>query len=630
MRLRNKAQIEAIKRKAMSYYLLENVMVRMRDGIGLATDIYLPDAPDSGRQWPVVIERTPYNKSAHSRSEIRKDGHKISRIEMAEAFTACGFVLVFQDCRGRYRSEGEFVKYTREAEDGFDTYHWLAQQAWCNGNIGSMGLSYAAHTQLAAACLNPPNLRTMVLDSGGFHNAYQCGIRQGGAFELKQATWAFKQAALSPEANANPLIKRAFEQENIKDWFAQMPWKRGHSPLRHLPEYEAYLFTQWQAGAFDAYWQQLGLYAQGWYAQLPDIPVLFMSSWYDAYVPATLANFQAFAQTPRQAPQKLIMGSWLHGDRNITHSGDVEFGSAAAFDDNLDTTWLDARLDWFNTHLKPPFTPNSATKAPAHQISLFVMGGGDGRKNEAGKLQHGGQWLHDTHYPLPNSTRQTWYLQHDFSLKPTIAETAIHRFQADPNRPVPTIGGAITSGAPVFVGGAFDQRELPEFFGSAGHSLPLSARADVLSFQTDVLTEDLILAGEIEVELWISSDAPDCDFTAKLIDVYPPNPDYPQGYAMNISDGIIRTRYRNAWEAPELLKTGEIVNVRIRPFESCNRFVKGHRLRLDIAGSNFPHFDCNPNSGEPEGEAQHKRIANNQIFTGHAYPSRLILRILTP
>lgn len=604
------------------FTLLENIMIPMRDGIHLATDIYLPKQTTQNC-WPVVIERTPYNKSAHSRSEIQLDGKKISRQEMASAFTQRGMVAIFQDCRGRYASEGEFIKYIREGEDGFDTYQWILSQPWCNGNIGSMGLSYAAHTQLAAACLNPPGLKTMVLDSGGFSNAYQCGIRQGGAFELKQATWAFKQAALSPLAKNNPLISKAIEEENIHHWFKQMPWKTNYSPIRYVPEYENYLLEQWQAGTFNKFWQQLGIYAEGWYDTLPDIPVLFMSSWYDAYVPSTLANFKAFSKKGRKSPQKLIMGPWLHGDRNITYSGDVEFSSVAAFDGNIAKNWLECRLDWFEQHLKTPFHTSQN-----HQISLFMMGGGDGRKNQHGKMQHNGHWIHANSYPLPNTITQTWYLQPDYSLQENISPLSTHYFQADPNKPIPTIGGAITSGKPIFVGGAFDQRELPGFFGSKQNNMPLSARHDILVFQTMPLEQDILLVGEVHIHLFIESDVPDCDFTAKLIDVYPPNEDYPQGYAMNITDGIIRCRYRNSWEKPELLPQGKIVEVTIRPFESCNIFKKGHRLRLDIAGSNFPHFDCNPNSGEPEGQANIKRVATNKIHLGKHYPSRLEMKIL--
>lgn len=609
------------------YYLLENVMIAMRDGITLATDIYLPNAPQSGKSWPVVIERTPYNKSAHSRSEVNLNGQKISRAQMAAAFAKRGMAVVFQDCRGRYGSGGQFIKYINEAYDGFDTYAWLLNQPWCNGKIGSMGLSYAAHTQLAVACLNPKGLCAMVLDSGGFANAYQCGIRQGGAFELKQATWAFKQAKLSPKAKANPLIQQALDQENIFDWFANMPWQPSHSPLRHVPEYENYLFTLWQMGEFNEYWQQLGIYAQGFYDTLPDIPVLMMSSWYDAYVPSTLSNFGAFAKSGRKSPQRLIMGPWLHGDRNITISGDVEFGIAAAFDGQIAKDWLSCRLDWFETHLLSQDTHTAIP--PKHDVALFMMGGGDGKKTPNGNLNHGGKWLYANSYPLPNTQIKQWYLHHDLSLSTQPAQDGVLVFQSDPNHPIPTIGGAITSGKPVFVGGAFDQKELPNFFGSAGNNLPLSARRDVLSFQSDILTDEIVIAGEIIIKLWIQSDMPDCDFTAKLIDVYPPNDDYPQGYAMNITDGIIRTRYRNSWQNPTFLQADEIVEVVIRPFESCNLFAKGHRLRLDIAGSNFPHFDCNPNSGEPNGSARIKNIATNHIYVGKRYPSVLQMRVLT-
>jgi len=257
--------------------LLEDVMVSLRDGVRLATDVYLPESA-SGSVFPVVIERTPYNKRGQSRSEVNYDGTMISRLEMAQALVNRGYVAVFQDCRGCYGSEGVFTKYTSEGVDGVDTLKWIIEQPWCNGDIGSMGLSYAAHTQLAMACLNPPGLKTMVLDSGGFHNAFQCGIRQGGAFELKQATWAYKWSQESPLAQQNPLVKQALREEAILSWFANMPWFPAHSPLRHEPEFENYLFEQWSQGEFGAYWRQNGLYAADSFALIPDMPVLIMTN----------------------------------------------------------------------------------------------------------------------------------------------------------------------------------------------------------------------------------------------------------------------------------------------------------------------------------------------------------------
>jgi hypothetical protein len=602
--------------------IVRNQMIAMRDGVHLATDIYLPHGAGP---WPVVIERTPYDKSSPSRSEKRLDGMHITREQMAATFTRQGFVAIFQDCRGRYSSEGVFIKYINEGEDGYDTLSWIVEQPWCNGHIGSMGLSYAAHTQMAMACCNAPGLKTMVLDSGGFSNAYQCGIRQGGAFELKQATWAYKQAQESAAVQADPLLKDALEREDILSWFARMPWRPGHSPLRHVPEYENYLFEQWSHGEFDQFWKQLGIYAEGFYDRIPDIPVLFMSSWYDAYVSSTLDNFNAFAAR-KQSPQRLIMGPWLHGDRNISYSGNVEFGQAANFDRNLDQDWLSCRVDWMQRWLQPVGNHTEKT----HQIDVFMMGGGSGRKNEDGRLEHGGRWLQSCVWPLPGTQEQSFYLTQRKSLSTTEPEDAPVglSYYSDPAKPVPTIGGSLTSGAPVFVGGAFNQVESPDFFGTTGDHSPLCNRADVLSFETQPLEEDLVVAGPLKIELWVHSSAPDTDFTAKLVDVYPPSLDYPNGYAMNITDGIIRCRYRDSWEQPTLLTSDEPFKVVIEPFATCNVFKRGHRLRLDIASSNFPRFDVNPNSGEAESMGERRQIALNTLHMSARHPSRLILSIL--
>jgi len=601
--------------------ILRNLMVPMRDGVRLATDVYLPD--ESTGVWPVVIERTPYDKSKPSRSEKCLNGHHLGREEMAQAFAEHGFVTVFQDCRGRYASEGEFIKYVNEAEDGYDTLAWLVEQPWCNGKVGSMGLSYAAHTQLAMACLNPPGLKTMVLDSGGFANAYQCGIRQGGAFELKQATWAYKQAKESPAAKADPLLREALEQEDIRHWFAHMPWRPGFSPLRHAPAYEDYLFDQWGRGCFDAYWQQLGICADHYRSNIPDIPVLHMSSWYDAYVSSTLDNFAAFVANGK-APHRLVMGPWLHGDRNISHSGDAEFGPAAAFDGQVAQDWLSCRIEWFVNHLQLQIT------APAQQVQVFMMGGGSGRKLQDTRIDHGGQWLDAQQWPLPGSQRLDLYLHPDGQLSkggPAATDAACH-FLADPSNPVPTIGGALTSGAPVFEGGAFDQRETPRFFGARGDGSAICQRNDVLCFETEPLEADLAVAGPVTIQLWVETDGLDTDFTAKVVDVYPPSDDFPEGYAMNITDGIIRCRYRDSWNDPKPTVPGECFKVQIEPFATCNLFKRGHSLRLEIAGSNFPRFDVNPNSGEPEGCANKKRTARNTVHMGAKRPSRIQLTVV--
>ena len=605
-----------------------DVMVSMRDGVRLATDIYRPardGRPVEGR-FPVILERTPYGKTQNSRSEV--DAGMTSprpRPEVAQWFVGHGYVVVYQDCRGRHGSEGHFVKYLSDGEDGCDAVAWLTAQPWCNGKVATMGLSYAAHTQGALACLDPPGLTAMVIDSGAFSNAYQSGIRNGGAFEMKQATWAFNQAKESPLAKSDPVVRAALDRENLRDWFNALPWKPGHSPVRWVPEYEDYLFEQWTHGAFDGYWQQLGIWAEGFYDRFADVPQVHMSSWYDAYVRTATDNYVALSKLKR-GPVSLIMGPWTHGDRSRTWAGDVDFGPAATVDGNLAAHWREFRLRWFDHWVRG--VANGVDKEP--RVRLFLMGGGSGRRNAAGRLEHGGRWIAAADWPLPGTKFVPYYLHADGRLDPVMppAGEASIAYDYDPSDPVPTIGGPLTSGQPVFEGGAFDQREHERFFGCRRPGLPLAARPDVIVFETEPLAGDVAVVGPIVVRLHVSSNCPDTDFTAKLVDVHPPNADYPQGYAMNVTDGILRCRYRNSWERPEPMRPGEICEIVIEPFATCNLFRAGHRIRLDISSSNFPRYDVNYNTGEPEGRATTRRIATNCLHLDRAHPSHLVLPVV--
>lgn len=609
-------------------HVLGEVMIPMRDGVRLATDIYLPargGAPLDG-PFPVILERTPYGKTKPSRSEIDVDRPTpMGRPELARFFVERGYAVVFQDCRGRHGSEGVFEKYTAEAEDGFDTCAWIVAQPFCNGRIGTMGLSYAAHTQAALASLNAPGLSAMVLDSGGFSNAFQGGIRQGGAFELKQATWALRQGIESPEAQADPVIRRALEAEDIRDWFSRMPWRPGRSPLRWLPDYEHYLLVQWSHGVFDESWQRPGLCASAHWDSFPDCPVAIMSSWYDAYVATATENYLGL-KARKTAPIHLIMGPWLHGDRTLSHAGDVSFGPNAPIDGNVAANWRAFRLAWFDRWLKGE--RNRVDEEP--RVRLFVMGGGSGRRTPEGRLDHGGRWIEAADWPLPGTRFEPWYGHADGSLssQTPAGDGDSQAYVFDPADPVPTIGGSLTSGEPVFSGGGFDQREEPRFYGCTRPGLPLNARPDILSFETEPLERDVAVVGPIEVKLWISSDRTDTDFTAKLVDVHPPTADDPRGFALNLTDGILRCRYRDSWERPSPMEPGVIYAITIRPFATANVFKAGHRIRLDISSSNFPKYDVNPNSGEPEGQAGVKLKALNRVWLDRTRPSHVVLPIV--
>jgi len=597
-----------------------DLVVPARDGIRLATDVYRPagDGP-----FPVLLERTPYDKSAPSRSErTAAVARPRSRAEVAAYFVRHGYAVAYQDCRGRYKSEGRFTKYLSEAEDGYDTLAWLMRQRWCNGRIGTFGLSYAAHTQAALGCLDPPGLAAQFLDCGGFSNAYRNGIRHGGAFDLKQATWAYNNALADAR---DPAVKAALKAQDIKAWFARMPWRKGQSPVSAAPEYEDYLFEQWSHGNFDEFWKQPGIYGEGYYDRYADVPIVNLSGWYDPYARTVVENYCGLSRRKR-GPMRLILGPWTHGDRSLSYAGDVDFGPAAAVDGNLANDFFALRRRWFDRWLKD--VPNGAEAEPP--VRIFVMGGGSGRRNVPGRLDHGGRWRSATDWPLPETQWRKFYLHSDRSLgwEPPAPGAQPLDYIFDPRCPVPTIGGALSSGEPVMRGGAYDQREGPNVFGASEPFQPLAERPDVLVFATPPLDRDLEVTGPVKVRLWIASDGPDTDFTAKLIDVHPPNDDYPEGFPMNLTEGILRVRYRDSWEQQSQMMPGEVYAITIELFPTGNLFASGHRLRIDISSSNFPHFDVNPNSGEPEGAMERPRVARNRVFVDAARPSHIILPVI--
>jgi uncharacterized protein len=596
-----------------------DVMIAARDGVLLATDIY---RPEGAGPLPVILERTPYDKSAPSRSEITaSDPKPRSREAVARYFVDSGYAVAYQDCRGRYRSGGSFTKYLSEAVDGYDTCDWLVRQAWCNGRIATMGLSYAAHAQMALGCLDPPGLAAQYLDCGGFSNAYRSGIRHGGAFDLKQATWAYRNALADARA---PAVKAALQAEDIASWMARMPWRKGDSPLRAAPEYEDYLFEQWSHGQFDEFWRQPGIYAEGYYGRYAKVPTVHLSGWYDPYARTAMENYTGLTANNR-GPARLVLGPWTHGDRSLSFAGDVEFGAAAALDGNLDEDFFAARRRWFDRWVKG--VDNGVAEEPA--VRVFVMGGGTGRRIKEGRLDHGGFWRVAQSWPLPQTEFTRFYLHPGRSLliaKP--GDGAPLSLTADPDNPVPTTGGALSSGGPVMYGGAYDQRTGPKLFGARPPYGPLAERADVLVLQTPPLPQDLEIAGPVEVKLWIATDGPDADIHAKLIDLYPPSDDWPDGFAVNLCEGVLRLRYRDSWENPTLLEPGRAYAVTVAMFPCANLFKRGHRLRLDLAGSNFPHFDINPNSGEPEGAMARPRRAITTIFVDAARPSHLLLPVI--
>ena len=616
--------------------VMENIMVPMRDGVRLATDVYFPvEQNGKNSEWPlpVILERTPYNKRSPDRIE-----------KNCRYFAERGYIFVMQDCRACYQSEGEFGFFWQEGPDGLDTMTWITEQEWCNGSIGTTGTSYAGWTQNSLAVLDPPGLKCMWVNEGA-SNGYTSTLRHGGALELRFLTWLYWHAAMNDNAglkNTEAAVK-SLAKSDTREILKQLPIKRGQTPLAHAPAYEELAIKLLSSGDYDETWKDPSVNFQIHWDQFADVPTVFSSAWYDSYTRANIENYVGLSSR-KKGPFRLIMGPWTHGDGSMgnTYSGGIDLGPEAPIDYNFE------RLRWFDHWLKN--IDNGVDMDP--KVRIFIMGGGDGNKNREDRLNHGGYWVETEKWPLDRSDIYKLYLNSEGSLdsnKPRIKDS-FSTYVFDPKDPVPSIGGNVSSLAtlrpiPSFISdasqlpqsyrveqivlaGGWDQREAKNVYGAKPpYNEPLGARQDVLVFKTVPLADDLKLTGSIEVTMWVSSDAPDTDFTAKLIDLYPPSIDYPDGFALNISDSIFRMRYRDSWERPSDMKPGLIYPITIVMYPSANIFVKGHSIRLDISSSNFPRFDVNPNTGEPLGRNTHTRIAANTVYHDSRYPSHLKIEV---
>ena len=581
-----------------------NLMIPTRDGARMATDVYRParnGVPVEGR-FPVLLNRTPYGKN--------------SLEAQAETFAKHGYVVAVQDLRGRYASEGKFLKVQpADATDGYDTIEWLAKQPWANGKVGMWGQSFAAHAQAGAAQLNPPSLSTLVINMGGMSNAWDHGVRYRGTYEMgRQLTWAWSQLLADAPS---PAVKALLTQEKVEDWYALQPMRRGLNPLSGAPEYEAWYLDFFEHADYDAFWKDPMVNWEEHYPQTANIPMIHIGGWYDIFLAGTFRNFLGLRKL-KSAPQRVLVGPWTHSGNIRPYAGDVSFGADAAITDFYSAF----HLRWFDHFLKGAPT-GVESDAP---VRVFVMGTGDGHKDSDGRLFHGGYWRDAQSWPLPNTRMVPYYFHADGSLstqKPHKA-AASTTYTFDPRHPVPTIGGGSSSR---LKDGAYNQREDARFPPSSAPFMPLRSRADVVVFQTEPLAEDMTVIGPITVVLHASSNRTDTDFTAKLIDVYPASDAWPGGFDMNLTDAIVRGRYRATRDHAVLLTPGRVHPFTIEPFPTANVFKKGHRIRVDISSSNFPRFDVNPNTGEPLGRNRRMVTAENTVHHSAAYPSHIVLPI---
>jgi putative CocE/NonD family hydrolase len=614
--------------------LAKDLKVSMRDGIKLATDVYRParDGELVSGRWPAIVCLTPYDKSERRYSEI------------ADFFVPHGYAVVIQDLRDRHRSEGTGEYFHTAAphtgEDGHDTIEWVARQNWSNGRTGMVGSSYAGVTQIRTALERPPHL-TAIWPDVAPTNMYRHQTREGGAMQLHMFWALYIHAADAQDIQGKPAARDEVlaDLRRLRELMWGWPWRKGELALRHVPALDQTLEDYCTRAAYDDYWARKSNDLARFFSEHADVPATMSSGWYDAFPHAVTEYFQAMVALG-SAAQRLVMGPWSHvgmrGDASWVF--DVDFGE--------ESIWGTARcfeeqLRFFDTHLKGQ--PRLLDDGP---IRIFVMGGGTGRRTALGKLDHGGQWRSEQEWPLARAQSTTLWLVDD-ALTLEAGEGTPRTFVYDPNDPVPTIGGnycavgELPKGGDglepmwmrllnpalmlrnIMTPGPTHQQESEAFFTARLPGRRLSERSDVLVYRTEPIDEAVEVTGPIQVHLRVSSTAVDTDFTAKLIDEYPPNEDYPLGYDLLINDSIIRARFRNGFEREELLEPGCEVDVTIMLPPTSNRFGAGHRIRLDVSSSNFPRLERNPNTGEPVGRHTHTVVAENTVHGG-----RIVLPVI--
>ena len=581
-----------------------DVMVPMRDGVRLATDLYFPGkvARERTGTFPAVLDRTPYNK--------RGGG------DTASFFARHGYMSVVQDCRGRYGSEGVFFPFIDDPEDGYDTIQWIADHPSCNRKVGMYGCSYDAWVQFHAATRNPPALATMIPFEGPI-NAYHYSMREGGALHLGLLNWAVRMSTTSQEARANPAIAEAIrpmsaDGRNFLEWASRIPWRRGQTPLAMVPQYEDVVFQLYfENNDYSEFWRQPGLAMDEYFDSFPDMPILWMVGWYDWYPRTIIDGFQKMVKMNRKH-QHLLVGPWTHGNCKPT-CGDVHFGPEGGLHFHQD--FLQLYLEWFNRWLKEDDDGRRGQRRADVPEWAAVTAAATGMDS----CKHGGKWFSVGGWPPEGSRETPYYIHKDgtLSAEAPSAENASTTYTYDPRDTVSSNGRCIIPYGPMKEGwfkgmGPRDQIEIETLPGHGIPGMPIASRPDVLVFQSAPLNADVSIAGNIRGILWISSDAPDTDFLLKLLDVHPPSLDYPNGYALPVSEGILRVRYRDSWEHPTPMKPGTVYRIEIDMQPSANLFRAGHRIRLDICSSNFPNYDINRNTGDPDDRSW--RIAQNTVY----------------
>ncbi len=594
-----------------------DVGVAMDDGATLFADIYVPalnGEPLSGA-WPVLLERSPYDKGREAHSTTGR------------FFAQRGYVYVVQDVRGRYSSDGEFRFLRNEADDGEATMRWLAAQPWC-GSIGTLGISYTTATQQALAVRHPAKLATQALFDGPY-NYFRQTMRHGGACEYGIAfQYVVFMAQASKQAAADPVVQAGLDEmwASLTDWLGHQAIAKGETPLSLTPDYEQWFFDMLTTSDYTDYWITPGLEHRGVHRRLSrhsaavgDVVVRPPHHGHAVEVRAV----EAASPHAEEADHRHLAARRRHVHPVLRRQRGVRPRCRAG------------RQQQPPAPLVRPAPEGASHRArPEAPVRLFVMGGGSGRRDAAGRLIARRRWRDEQEWPLARAVDTTFFLPSGRcagAKPPTDTAAASRRRPIGSTRPIRCRPWAATSPttAPRGSWKVADYDQLSgTMSGDNSPSAPLEDRHDVIVFRTPPLSEGVEVTGVVTCHLWVSSSAVDTDFTVKLIDEYPPNADYPNGYALNLGDSILRMRYRDGFDGPSFMNPGEIYEIELRLQATSNFFAPGHRIRVDVSSSNFPHYDVNPNTGEHLGLNEGVVTATQAIYHDSVRPSHVVLPVV--
>lgn len=561
-----------------------NVEIKMRDGVTLRGDVFRPNAEG---KFPVLLQRTPYRRAIPW-------GYSV---DFAQRAASRGYVVFIQDVRGRYSSDGDWYPFLHESEDGYDTIEWIAAQPYSNGKVGMFGGSYVGATQMLAAIAHPPHLAGIcpVVTASNYHDGW---TYQGGAFEQ----W-FNQSWTSGLAQ-DTVLHQIERMPNLPEDVYRLPLTsypifntNPASVVNGSASVAAPYYLDWLAHpAYDDYWKRWSI--EDHFADIR-VPALHTGAWYDIFLGGSLRNYMGIkangATEEARKGQKLlvIIGGHAGGGHKI---GDIEFGPEAekVKEDEITLRWYDFLFKGVQNEF--------ATGKP---VKIFVMGANQWREEEDWPLARAKSTKYFLHSQgAANSARGNGSLS-----TATPASEPSDKFTYDPAKPVLTIGGPLCCDTYHLAPGPRDQRSVEE-------------RDDVLIYSTPPLDRDLEVTGPVRLDFFASSSAVDTDFTAKLVDVFP------DGSAINLTEGILRAKFRDSQEKSAALVPDQVYSFSIDLWATSNVFRAGHRIRLEVSSSNFPRFDRNLNTGESAATSAKWATATNAILHDKAHPSALLLPVV--